>query len=215
MCRQPPHFTAPLPRSAVCGGRKEMVTNILVTSRQATEAHHDVLLLGAARLAWEYLRRDAAYRVCWHRYGRQAPASAAQPWGLIQLEDPRLDARVAHPVWDDRMPALLHIQAIDGEVGAGLDLWHIPGPKDVVVLPAGAAALRVRAPAHGATLRLRLGPGVLEGRPALCAAPLDTRLHARAAMLAAHAAHFAPRRAGTVLPAPCPANTARVSQTHL
>ncbi|MDH1180081.1 DUF2285 domain-containing protein [Achromobacter mucicolens] len=183
---------------------------------QATAAYLYVLRLDAASLAWEYLRRNAHYCACWHRYGRRAPARTVQPWGLVLLEDPQLDARLAHPVWDDRMPALLHIQATDDETGAGLDLWHIPGPKDVIALPAGAAALLVRTPAHGATLRLRLGPGVLEGRPTLCAIPLDTRVHAQAALLATHAAHFAPRRAGVTRPVPCAATqAARVNPANL
>lgn len=184
---------------------------------QATAAYLYVLRLDAASLAWEYLRRDASYRACWRRYGRHAPADVARPWGLVQLEDPQLDARVAHPIWDDRMPALLHIQAADDAASTGLDLWHIPGPKDVIALPAGAAALRVRAPVYGgATLRLRLGPGVLEGRPALCAVPLDARLHVQAALLASHAAHFAPRRAGAVRPAPgATAHAVRINQANL
>lgn len=187
---------------------------------QATAAYLYVLRLDAASLAWEYLRRNADYRACWQRHQRCAPADVAQSWGLVQLEDPELDARLAHPVWDDRMPALLHIRAVDAddmiEAGAGLDLWQFPGPKDVVALPAGAAALCVRAPAHGATLRLRLGPGVLDGRPAQCLVPLDTRLHAQVALLAARAAHFAPRRAGAVRPAPCAsAHATRLNQANL
>lgn len=182
---------------------------------QATAAYLYLLRLDAASLAWEYLRRNADYQACWHRYGRCAPAEAAQPWGLVQLEDPQLDARLAHPVWDDRLPAQLHIQATDDAASACLDLWRFPGLKDVLALPGGAAALRVCTQAHGTTLRLRLGPGVLAGRPARCVVPLDRRLHDQAALLAAHAAHFAPRRACVVRPAPCLAITARVSQVHL
>jgi hypothetical protein len=183
---------------------------------QATAAYLYVLRLDTASLAWEYLRRDAAYCACWRRYGRHAYTDAARPWGLMQLEDPQLDARFAHPLWDDRLPALLHIQVADNAAGAGLDLWQFPGPKDMIALPAGAAALLVRASVQGEALRLRLGPGVLEGRPALCAVPLDTRLRAQAALLAAHAAHFAPRRSGAVRPASCtPAHAARVAQANL
>lgn len=187
---------------------------------QATAAYLYVLRLDAASLAWEYLRRNADYRDCWRQHRRCAPDDAARPWGLVQLEDPRLDARLAHPVWDDQMPTLLYIRTVDAgdviQAGAGLDLWQLSGLKDVVALGAGAAALRVRTPAHGTTLHLRLGPGVLEGRPAQCLVPLDTRLHAQAALLAARAAHFAPRRAGAVRPAPCAsAHAARLNQANL
>lgn len=175
---------------------------------QATAAYLYLLRLDAPSLAWEYLRRSPAYRACWRGRGYRAPPGAAQSWGLAQLEDPDLDARRAHPVWDDRMPALLHIYAIDAPAGEtaelGLDLWRIPGEKRLAALPAGYA-LQVR-DATGTVhfLRARLGPGVLDGQPALCTVPLDTRLHAQAALLAEHAAHFAPRRAaasGQVHPA--------------
>ncbi|MBN9478576.1 MAG: hypothetical protein ABS43_31555 [Bordetella sp. SCN 67-23] len=171
---------------------------------QATAAYLYLLRLDAASLAWEYLRRSPAYRACWRQYGhaqgRRAPPGAAQPWGLVQLEDPQLDARRAHPVWDDRMPALLHVYAIDGPAGgttdAGLNLWHIPGEKRLAALPAGGYALQVRDDdGAGHSLRARLGAGVLDGRPALCAVPLDARLRAQTALLAEHAAHFVPRRA--------------------
>jgi len=180
---------------------------------QATAAYLYLLRLDAASLAWEYLRRDPAYRACWRCYGRQhwpqhghqpgqrpggrALPGAAQPWGLAQLEDPGLDARRAHPVWDDRMPALLHVYAAgDAAAGqAGLDLWRLPGEKRLAALPDGGYALQVRDDDGAAPcLRARLGAGVLDGQPALCAVPLDARLHAQAAQLAAHAAHFAPRR---------------------
>ncbi|MBO9357678.1 DUF2285 domain-containing protein [Bordetella petrii] len=192
-----------------------MVTTIEAAPWQATAAYLYVLRLDAPSLAWEYLRRNADYRACWHRYGRSAPVRATRPWGLVLLEDPQLDARFAHPVWDDRLPALLHIQAGGQTAQFGLDLWHIRGLKKVIVLPTGVAALCVRTSVQGTTLRARLGPGVLDGRPAMCAVPLDARLHAQAALLTLHAARFAPRRASAIRPAPCAAHTARMNQAHL
>lgn len=176
---------------------------------QATAAYLYLLRLDAASLAWEYLRRDPEYRAAWHRLGRRAVPDVVQRWGLIFLEDPDLDARVAHPVWDDRMPALLHVYAaVDAMHGpadrglgrsgsGGLNLWRLPGVKHLAALPAGGYALQVQDDAPGTRncLRARLGPGVLDGGPALCVVPLDVRLHAQAALLTAHAAHFAPRRA--------------------
>ena len=160
---------------------------------QATAAYLYLLWLDAVSLAWEYLRRDPAYRACWCRFGRGDAADAARPWGLQRLEDPLLDARRAHPLWDNRLPALLHVHAADGlaeeAAGATLDLWHMPGEKRLAALPAGFVLLVRDGPD---CLRLRLGPGVLEGRPALCAVPLDARLRAQAAVLAAHAAGLAP-----------------------
>lgn len=168
---------------------------------QATAAYLYLLRLDAASLAWEYLRRAPEYRAAWHRLGRQAPPDVARPWGLMQLEDPDLDARFAHPVWDERMPTLLHVHAqvsedqADRATEQSLNLWHLPGAKHLAALPAGGYALQVREENH--TLRARLGLGVLEGLPALCIVPLDARLHAQAAVLTEHATRFAPRRAVT------------------
>lgn len=183
---------------------------------EATAAYLYLLGLDPPALAWEYLRRASAYRACWRRYGRRAPVYAARPWGLAQLEDPFLDARRAHPVWDDRLPALLHVQAVDDggvDSTAGLDLWRLPGAKYLVALPAGFALL-VRDGPHW--LRLRLGNGVLDGGPALYAVPLDTRLRAQAALLAAQAARFAPgRRKAAARPAGSACRVPLASLYHL
>lgn len=92
---------------------------------QATAAYLYVLRLDPPALAWEYLRRDPAYRACWRRFGRRAGAEAARPWGLARLADPDRDARRAHPVWNASLPSLLHLYAANGQAGAGLDLWHV------------------------------------------------------------------------------------------
>ena len=196
-----------------------MTNSNLAASWQATAAYLYVLRLDAADLAWEYLRRDPRYRVCWRRADRRA-AQAAAPWGLARLEDPALDALHAHPIWDAQLPALLHLRAAgsaesagaiaNGATAVGLDLWHIPGRKDLAVLPDGIA-LQARDGAR--CLRIRLDASVLAGRPALCAVPLDVRVHTQAALLAVHAARFAPRRATAARTAP--AITARVNQTNL
>jgi hypothetical protein len=53
-------------------------------------------LLHAERsiFAWEWLRRDTAYRA-----GFQAGKCAARQWGLLQYEDPDLPAPLARPFW--------------------------------------------------------------------------------------------------------------------
>ena len=169
---------------------------------RATAAYLYVLRLDATDLAWEYLRRHPDYRACWRRAGRQA-ALDASAWGLVRLENPALDARQAHPLWDARLPALLHLRAAHppdrraddmAAVGSdgGLSLWHIPGRKDLAVLPDGMA-LQVRDGAR--CLRARLDAAVLAGASAQCVVPLDARMHAQAALLTLYAARLAPRRA--------------------
>ncbi|MCW3835016.1 DUF2285 domain-containing protein [Sphingomonas canadensis] len=53
--------------------------------------------------AWEWLRRSAAYRRAWRRYGAEPEGRVAlrvaRRFGLAALEDPSLDARSARPVW--------------------------------------------------------------------------------------------------------------------
>lgn len=193
---------------------------------QATAAYLYVLRLDATDLAWEYLRRHPDYRACWHDADRRA-ANAASPWGLVRLENPTLDAREAHPIWDARLPALLHLRAAhppgwaademaDADSEVGLNLWHIPGRKDLAVLPDGLA-LQARDGAR--CLRARLDAGVLAGAPAQCVVPLDARIHTQAALLTVYAARFAPRRAPAARPVASATrmagDAARVSQASL
>lgn len=57
-----------------------------------------VLELDGVGWAWEYLRRNLAYQRAWgRRHG--LPADAMATWLLAYAEDPGLDARRAHPVW--------------------------------------------------------------------------------------------------------------------
>lgn len=164
---------------------------------RATAAYLYVLRLDPPALAWEYLRRDPAYRAGWRRRARLGLADP-RPWGLRQLEDPDRDARRAHPVWEDDLASLLHLRTAgrdDGMAEAGLDLWHMPGEKHLIALPAGFA---LQARSNTQVLRARLAPGVLDGRPVVCTLPLDARLPARAALLVAQAAHLAPHRASAI-----------------
>ena len=193
---------------------------------QATAAYLYVLRLDATDLAWEYLRRHPDYQACWRRADRRA-ASAASAWGLARLENPDLDARQAHPIWDARLPALLHLRAAhplrwmademaDADSETRLNLWHIPGRKDLAVLPDGLA-LQARDGAR--CLRARLDAGVLAGAPAQCVVPLDARIHTQAALLTVFAARFAPRRASAARPVASAtrmaADAARVNQASL
>lgn len=197
---------------------------------QATAAYLYVLRLDATDLAWEYLRRHPDYRACWRDADRGA-VNAASPWGLARLENPALDAREAHPIWDVRLPTLLHLRAAhlpewlvdemaDADVhtdsAAGLNLWHIPGRKDLAVLPDGLA-LQARDGAR--CLRARLDAEVLAGAPAQCVVPFDARIHSQAALLTAYAARFAPRRVPVTRPVASATrmagDAARVNQASL
>ncbi|KGB99772.1 DUF7011 domain-containing protein [Burkholderia cepacia] len=97
-----------------------------------TAAYLYVLHLDGLGLAWEYLRRNPAYRRDWLRHRHRSDTVHA--WGLRLPEDPALDARDAHPVWlpghggalqlypDDDPPPEAHV----------FDLWNIPGYKHLI-----------------------------------------------------------------------------------
>jgi hypothetical protein len=60
--------------------------------------------LDGPQLAWEYLRRNSAYRATWEERGVDTSKSAAAAWGLLSLVDPGLDGRHANPVWQPDPP---------------------------------------------------------------------------------------------------------------
>jgi hypothetical protein len=52
------------------------------TSWTAVAAYLYVLHLDAPALAWEYLRRNPAYREQWRQLSAQDPGQSAETWGL-------------------------------------------------------------------------------------------------------------------------------------
>src|SRR5699024_8347561 len=139
------------------------------------------LHLDGPALAWEYLRRNADYRLDWlHRRRR---AEAAQHWGLRLLEDPALDARDAHPVWfpDHDVVLQLHPDYDPPPDAAAFAFWGLPGTKHLAH-DGKRLALVLRWP--GGSLRLVIAPGLNEGlayfyalRAAAHAQTLATELH--------------------------------------
>jgi hypothetical protein len=98
----------------------------------ATAAYLYVLQLDSLALAWEYLRRHPDYRRDWLR-PRHRDATAHH-WGLRFLEDPRLDARDAQPVWlsGQNRSAQLCPDADPPPGAASFDVWRMPGRKQLV-----------------------------------------------------------------------------------
>ncbi|WHV79550.1 DUF2285 domain-containing protein [Pseudomonas aeruginosa] len=125
-----------------------------------TAAYLYVLHLDDLALAWEYLRRNPEYRRDWQ--DRQRRPEAAQHWGLRLLEDPRLDARDAHPVWFPDHPELIHLYPdVDPMPDSVVfDFWRLPGSKSLVY-DGRRLLLAIRWP--GCCLRLTVAPGLEQG----------------------------------------------------
>ncbi|MGK0129852.1 DUF2285 domain-containing protein [Pseudomonas aeruginosa] len=125
-----------------------------------TGAYLYVLHLDDLALAWEYLRRNPEYRRDWR--DRQRRPEAAQRWGLRLLEDPRLDARDAHPAWFPDPPELIHLYPDVDPMpdSVAFDFWRIPGSKGLVH-DGRRLLLTTRWP--GCCLRLTVAPGLEQG----------------------------------------------------
>src|ERR1700679_1724454 len=87
-----------------------------------------VLHLDGPALAWEYLRRNPAYRRDWLR-GVADLSQAARPLGLRLLEDSDRDARDAQPDWLSDPDNLVHLSpegATDTDAQP-FHVWELPG----------------------------------------------------------------------------------------
>ena len=137
-----------------------------------TAAYLYVLCLDTLALAWEYLRRNIAYQRLWrHRY--RLAADAVAPWHLAQLEDPGLDARQAHPVWQYPLADQVALHGMRPTPGLALpvfSLWALRGRKQVRAL-SGGYALQVRQASH--TLRAVCDVRAMEGAAADLVIPLN------------------------------------------
>src|SRR5450631_884824 len=101
---------------------------------RASAAYVYVLLLDGPSLAWEYLRRNPDYRRDWALYSHDRDCIAKR-WQLASLEDPRMDARVVHPLWraeSDHFVRLTADASNDTSEAAHFSLWAIAGRKALV-----------------------------------------------------------------------------------
>jgi hypothetical protein len=60
-------------------------------------------------LAWEYLRRNRAYRTAWDERNPVESETAGRDWGLLRLIDPIVGARSANPIWRPDPPSTLRV----------------------------------------------------------------------------------------------------------
>ena len=76
---------------------------------QNREAFEYTERLDGPLLAWEYLRRNRAYRTAWDERNPAEAETAARDWGLLRLIDPIVDARTANPIWQPDPPSTLRV----------------------------------------------------------------------------------------------------------
>lgn len=163
--------------------------------RQALAAYLYLLGLDDVAMAWEYLRRNAAYRADWRRRRGGDPSR----WALAAFEDPRRDAREAEPLWRPDPTALTLVTAASG-VGEAprFGLWRLPGMRHLIH---DGKALRVTLSAGTATLRMILAPELGDGGAYVYGLPASpTAAAARAAALATLAALEGPFPSARCLP---------------
>jgi hypothetical protein len=88
---------------------------------QNREAFKYTEQLDGPLLAWEYLRRNRAYRTAWNERNPAEAETSARDWGLLRLIDPMVDARTANPIWQPDPPSTLRVvRASSAQVGLKL-----------------------------------------------------------------------------------------------
>lgn len=99
--------------------------------------------------------------------------------GCKVAEDPRLDARRAHPLWTAAADALLHVRAAfahDSTVSLAFDLWKIPGRKR---LTHAGSQLNITAEHGPNRVRASLCTELEDSAAYGLAVPLDAHLRTR------------------------------------
>lgn len=89
------------------------------------DAYESLLAADRALLAWEWLRRDPAYRRAAraHRATSGAPLKSPERWGLHAFESPDLSVPNGRPVWrSDVHPFVLAVRAVPGTGQETIDL---------------------------------------------------------------------------------------------
>lgn len=144
------------------------------------------------------------------RTGRGAAMCRSDGGGCESAEDPRLDAREAHPLWIATTDELLHVRASAARSAPGqqsFDLWRVPGRKGLTL---GATGLTLLAEVSARRLRVLLADDLADGAAYACTVPLGPTLrgqldvfNAQARILRGHA------------PAPTPLRATRSALLHL
>jgi hypothetical protein len=139
------------------------------------EAYAELGGVGPEAFAWEWLRRDPAYRAAAAQVARPVDAGlphireadpAAGRWGLHAFEDPAIPARAARPVWRREWSRRV-LTADASRSGAGADRFDLARFAGLAtVAHAGSEVEHVLLSDGAASLRLDIASGSLLGAPA-------------------------------------------------
>lgn len=140
----------------------------------------------------------------------------ARAWHRLRIggcdvaEDPRLDARLAQPLWLRSSEELLHVRAVParGVASKSFDLWRIPGRKR---LEFDGEDLTLTAEQHAARMRLSLASSVADGQVYVSTMPLTPGLRGQVERFSAQAKALA----GQALPTAHARAVARSTLLHL
>ncbi len=118
------------------------------------------LHLDGPSLAWEYLRRNPAYRIAWDH--RRRDDEGSQLWGLRLFEDPADDARSVQPAW--LSDAVIAVLADNDPLENALPfrLWDIPGHK---MLIDDGRRIRLASLVGCQVVRMAIARGLEDGAP--------------------------------------------------
>jgi hypothetical protein len=142
-----------------------------------TAAYLYVLHLDGPALAWEYLRRNPAYRRDWLR-GDADFSKPAHRWGLRLLEDPNRDARDAQPDWLSDPDNLVHLSPEDSTdaQAQSFHVWELPGYR-YLTHDGERLVLTSQLPQH--ILRVAIPTTLEDGQPFAYAVPAGANLQRR------------------------------------
>jgi hypothetical protein len=143
----------------------------LTSSWRASAAYLYALRLDRSALAWEYLRRNATYQSAW-QCSRTGEWSDPAAWGLLALEDPRLNGLEAMPPWYPAIntTACLSTPDIPHLRTARFSLWALPGFKRITYV---ASCFEVTNRSSSKRVHLVLGSRWTDGDLAAYLLPLD------------------------------------------
>jgi hypothetical protein len=91
---------------------------------QRRDAFEYLESLAKPLLAWEYLRRNPAYRKAWHLRDPVVIENSGHDWGLLRLIDPDMDARVVNPIWKPEPPTTMRVIRSAGAI-EGFKLYDL------------------------------------------------------------------------------------------
>jgi hypothetical protein len=138
---------------------------------QNREAFEYTEQLDGPLLAWEYLRRNRAYRTAWDERNPVESETAERDWGLLRLIDPIVDARNANPSWQPDPPSTLRVVRASA-AKEGLKLYDLQ-IKRTPYMVCDDQGTYCTASMKSNTWRVHVADGLADGDRIAIAIPMD------------------------------------------